>query len=699
MAPHQYRELHGCGDSSKYLLRKVVKVGENKRRRSRCLDTSEVRDKEDFLCSMGLQMRRRPYESNVKENIGKCRKITMPAGVKLRECKVVIKGVQCGICGKNFKCKTDVHVHSSWRHGKCLNAIVDGFEPDNRSTLVKKCEICEERFERDIEKRMHMKKLHRSKAQKLRLILKIAGEVITEIDVKRKHLKINAIDTGTQTEYDVAGVLFESKNDYECRVTTIDPPGPNKSFSSSPVSRIQARKTANQYLDDALVPAKRKKYDENYVPRDKTEERTSCGFVSPAKKFLVSSNDRDDDLSNVLRFAVQPLNDNMDTYNKENVQTQCEIISKCVDPAEDRLALITSEVPFCGYRITSMDTSEPVPQVLKNTVNITNDFLPKSKHVDAFKQTSTSVKEDIATTNEVLFCGYRRIPTSNPEPVPQVLKNSGNITNDSLPKSKHVDAFKQTSTFEEEDACPTQKYSNFSVCTNTRHPEDRTKHGTIVHEDSSAIRKNPPSNAGTAEANDDNEVQEVLRITRGIKERADREINHESPNRSEREMLVMDAIRDMIEMEKRGLHLLGRKLSPKKRKEMIRLSSKNKSIEKETAATAEEHVVPETNELPLRSKEHEFSRVPTSVQESVTERVRQPKERMNVPLKELNRYGINYYNEDAEINNNIVERTLLTPGVERLADSLTKALQHISEMEVNHPEAAVLIDLVDDGDE
>ncbi|XP_046143863.1 LOW QUALITY PROTEIN: uncharacterized protein LOC114878951 [Osmia bicornis bicornis] len=215
MAPHIPRDYHSIGDPWKYSLRGNQGPSENYLpavSRLENVNTSEIRGKEDFLFCMGLQKRRSKRQYTAFNGNCSSKTVNIPAGVMLRDCRVVILGASCNICGRYFKCKTDLDMHIKFRHTistvknitttstQCIeyNEIIkifpDSFKP---STITAK-----ESVELKIRK-------------KLQLTIRIGEEVVVKIPLKRKHLRMKAIDATTQTESHNIAELKANKDGYE----------------------------------------------------------------------------------------------------------------------------------------------------------------------------------------------------------------------------------------------------------------------------------------------------------------------------------------------------------------------------------------------------------------------------------------------------------------------------------------------------
>ncbi|XP_076249030.1 uncharacterized protein LOC143188596 [Calliopsis andreniformis] len=195
-----------------------------------------------------------------------------------------------------------------------------------------------------------------------------------------------------------------------------------------------------------------------------------------------------------------------------------------------------------------------------------------------------------------------------------------------------------------------------TVPNNDTAPDDNVRTSLPLREES------PKSSVANEKTNDD-EIQEVLRIVRGGNTSTD--INHESPNRNEQEMLVQDAIRDMIRMEEQGWHLLEKELPRKKIRSIGKSNARNGIANENSANRRKKATIPLHNDINVNKNTKEtrvscmkelFAKVQNQhkvcLSDNVKENLMTCNGNINVPSEVLNRYGINYYNETFEINNN-----------------------------------------------
>lgn len=265
MAPHIQRDYHSIGDPSRYSLR-TFRHGEKHCLQSHNFDVSKVNGKEDFFRCMGLQMKRYQYKYKMPNSDHKVKKINIPTGVTLRDCRVIILGATCELCGKCFKCKTDLNIHNSLKHQRRekIHIAIKGTQCSENDIDVWE-EIPKSLNYTTIESNKNfITKLHK----KLHLTLKIGKEVISKISVKRKHLKRKKINIHTQTELHCESELITGENEYESVVSRIDP----SVFCNSPCLRcnscIHVVESSNRYVAGNIVADKQVVYGNSIMQEE-----------------------------------------------------------------------------------------------------------------------------------------------------------------------------------------------------------------------------------------------------------------------------------------------------------------------------------------------------------------------------------------------------------------------------------------------
>ncbi|XP_061932087.1 putative uncharacterized protein DDB_G0271606 [Apis cerana] len=285
MAPHIQRDYHSIGDPSRYSLR-TFRHGEKHCLQSHNFDVSKVNGKEDFFRCMGLQMKRYQYKYKMPNSDHKVKKINIPTGVTLRDCRVIILGATCELCGKCFKCKTDLNIHNSLKHQRRekIHIAIKGTQCSENDIDVWE-EIPKSLNYTTIESNKNfITKLHK----KLHLTLKIGKEVISKISVKRKHLKRKKINIHTQTELHCESELITGENEYESVVSRIDP----SVFCNSPCLRcnscIHVVESSNRYVAGNIVADKQVVYGNSIMQEENhISNRLSCATCTNEKCSVV----------------------------------------------------------------------------------------------------------------------------------------------------------------------------------------------------------------------------------------------------------------------------------------------------------------------------------------------------------------------------------------------------------------------------
>ncbi|CAK9805365.1 hypothetical protein ANTPLA_LOCUS4461 [Anthophora plagiata] len=671
MAPHMQRVCHGIGDPGRYPLR-TLKHSENFLR-PRNVDVSKINGKEGFFNCIGLQMKRFQYKYKTLNGSCSIRTVNIPNGVMLRDCSVVILGTTCRLCGQCFKCETDLNIHIVLTHqtysningtaAKATQCTEDENEMCNKITksLDRATILSEKNF---------VTKLHK----KLRLTLKIGEEIIAKKSMKRKHLKVNTASRCTQTEQYGDTKLSIDNDICESVISDIDPPV----FCNSPYqccnSSIDVVNSPNRYAVSNIVANEQAAceetiaYEGNHVPFKLNE---SCAMF-PNEKCGAACNDP---LNTVpLKSNIIPTTEK-DSLQHSNSKNASIFSEKC----SNSFFTETSK-PVSNFQekhdsikpaINSMNSSS---ERMKQSHANNNRLNGRSKDVNVNEtQTDINMHEKNKYASEKQL---QSVPNVLQVIIPVILPIV--VSNKNISDSSPVKLMIQPAESQQQQE---------------KKLEQIQKTCTVNIEDHS-----------------DEEVQEVLRIIRGRS--ISTEINHESPNRVEQEMLLQDAIKDMKRMEDQGWHLLEKdNASPIKKKKRIRTNAKSNSKSNEAndeCAKQKQTISVQPNSecnvvrQPVREKyisdarEH-ISKVQNdtttmcqldNVKESVT--TCNGVNNIDASLEDLHRYGINYYNEVFEVNNNTTE------SVQKPVSPFLVPCSGGTENRSNRP---AIIDLVDDTDE
>nr|XP_033202520.1 bromodomain-containing protein DDB_G0280777-like [Bombus vancouverensis nearcticus] len=164
-----------------------------------------------------------------------------------------------------------------------------------------------------------------------------------------------------------------------------------------------------------------------------------------------------------------------------------------------------------------------------------------------------------------------------------------------------------------------------------------------------------------AKDNSDDDVQEVLRIVRG---HSTADVNHESPTRFEREMLLHVAIRDMKRLEGEGWHLLEKVIdyTGKKSKSSTKCCETNDECIKKMKkiiteldfdcrnSTKEKYISHMKEHIAKMQSYNNIAAICGS--DSVKENLMTCNENINISSKMTRQHNINHHKGKFEINNN-----------------------------------------------
>ena len=637
------RDCHSVADPNSYSPRTSSNRGEDHVPRARDVGDTAITSKEAFFRSMGLQMKGYQYGYTTLDGVHRTKKINVPCEVKLRDCSVVVPGAICRLCGKYFKCVTDVNAHATSRHRH--------YPTDD---VVVSSELCcatdsSQAWEAS-PKPAEQATIPAGKSPgtklsgKLRLTLRIGAEVVARRAMKRKHLRIHTVtDIATQTEstHRVEELIMRK---CESSAPRIDLPVLDNSPCQCCTSSMHVVNSTNQYLAGNIVVSKDTDCEASATNKgssDLDRLAESCASSTGEKVNGVS-------LSNV-------------TQNVEQNDTTAGMF--CFrDGNPDELSTLHYLSPVSDLNDNSWVTSY-------NSIRNDNAGIVSDDSGILSEQTVQSPEKDINANVK---------PREKPFEQ-QSLQNSGATSPVIVPIIIPI-----------------------LVSNNDTPPANKIQHRPPTH--SQQRNPTPPS---VAEWNADDEVQEVLRIIRG--QAISEDINHESPNRSEQEMLLRDAIRDMLQMEEQGWHLLERgdtvELARKRRRAAGKSDTRNGNANDDSGrrkkrapaqpsfdgnvirSVANENYVSSTRELFAKVQKSSQSRV--CITDSVKENLMMFNSNINVPSEVLHRYGINYYNEPFEINNN----------TETVQGSVNRFLVPCSGGTENRGNRPTVIDLVNDTDE
>lgn len=498
---------------------------------------------------------------------------SVPPGVTLRKCSVVIIGSTCKICGRDFKCESDVSVHSRWRHNGTIGSLIDDLHHEiYLENIGQKCDICDVQFQTISDLKSHKRLIHkhgtRSKYRKkgrrketVRVKFKLNGMTTMDVNLHRKYLKMENnlkyfVDTGTQT----LDSLEIEKHQDNC-AAHIDLFLSDHVVDNNHIQHIRPHKAANRYIVGKFTSTKG-----DAIVRSTTVVGRSLSEISNTshRDVIPDSNGSCEEYENHSNFISQEntadtwrsfLN-NLDTYNKENSQRNLN---------ESKRKNV-----YCQAEFLSNDNNVPL-----------------SYQREKFDKTSLTSKQ--LSANEI-----RYNPTIKQSNIAAKDKRSVELTN-SLANS-------------EETAIENEKNKIY---------ETATKH-SLASLTRSVFNKKNESIKGNSNVDDD--IQEVLRITR---RNVQSDINHESPNRTEREILVQNTGKKLLTFP----------------------------IQRESAICPEKCNAGFTTNF----EPSDYPAFTTVTESSYQFLANAFNKKLGIYLEDMHHFGISYYDELAEINNNNLE--------------------------------------------
>ncbi|XP_012525577.1 uncharacterized protein LOC105830649 [Monomorium pharaonis] len=526
----------------------------------------------------------------VDEQAGR-RGFRVPAAVTLRECSVVIVGSKCRICGRDFKCESDVALHTQWRHnaaagyGSLMDILDHGLNLGDLGD--QKCDVCDMPFGTISDLRIHKRLMHRhqqrsrqrgrrSRREMVRVKFKLNGVTTTDVSLDRRYM-INLQNGSSETEQYLVDVFTqtlepqESERHQDDRATgsSIDLSFPNHVANKSHMQHgdgIRPHKAGptNRYIVGKFTSTK--------------DDATACRTVVVGRSLVKITN----------------------------------------TPHKDAIA--GSDGSCEGYKshcyLTSQETEADV-------------------FIKAFADSLDRDKKDASRTNErdkrSVYCQSEISLSNNDTKVFLVCQpeTSDDTSLGSKQNSWPSESPRYSIGWSDEVAGiqETAGLANFVIDSTETIVNNHEEYHDI---DRDVKRLHPPPlrrfnekiESMNVNTSIDDDVQEVLRITRG---NAQCDINHESPNRMEREILVQNAVSDTFT------------LPPQVEQQQIVCPEKC-------------NVAFTTNYEP--SDYRSFMTVTESNYEFLTNSF---DKKLGIYLEDLHHYGIRLYNDLPEINNNFEE--------------------------------------------
>jgi len=396
--------------------------------------------------------------------------IRVSTQVKLRECSVVIIGSKCRICGRGFKCETDVAVHQRWRHFEPLMGDLENIlymKNTSHYSSQSRCNIYG--IETIPNLRIHECQIQRYRKKRrertVKVIFKFNGIITTDRRINRKYLKMwsvqqYSVDISTQTE------PLENERSQDNSATNIDLLLPDHATLNAVQCSVRPYKAANRYILGKSIS-------------------TACSMVG--KSLMVISN-------TPHRNAISDSNGSYIEYS-----SSCDSMSR-----EDRMnTLIVDNVNIQNETNSRINTCKTRNAYYRSKISILNNrkISPACQQDESIDISSSPICKQHSGSSENLY----HIPTKQ-------FNQNANVVN--IVNVVDVDVNGNDNSFD--DIQITMKRSS--------------------------TRFNDKNESTEVNANVDDDVQEVLRIMRG---NIRNDINHESPNRIEREILLQSAINEI----------------------------------------------------------------------------------------------------------------------------------------------------------
>ncbi|XP_043524538.1 uncharacterized protein LOC122536314 isoform X2 [Frieseomelitta varia] len=679
MALRMQQDYHTIGDPGRYPLR-ILRHGEKNcfqtYNHNIYLDVSKINCKEDFLHCIGLQRKQSQRKYKIINSGREMKRINIPNSVILRDCSIVILGVACELCGKCFKCETDLNIHISLKH-KTYEEIYSTNIKRTQWTRneIEVCEKLTKSFNNTTIESTENFGITKERKM-LCLTLKIGEEVIAKKLMKRKYLKKAFDDMEIQIESGCKTKLIADKNVRGSTVSCIDPVVFNSRCQCCNPS-VHAIQCSNRYLASNIV-ASEQVVREKIIAREKIDAsnrlKESCAIPenkntsdvtihgAPKTPFVLN-----------MSFVTENCN-----IHEVSDSEKCNWEYATSTSSSDTLMLnepchkpqfttASNRILNCDKKsdsVTSLPNDTYTQPVNINTENITEHTKQEDntnqKHFTLNKMDkyiSKNLEDDSQTIHLIL-----------PLIMPIVVPNA------SIPSSPINVTIRATST---EQRKQPQQREQLQL---QQEPEESQEQSQLEQQQKQITKDS------TIEDNSDDDVQEVLRIIR----RSEEIINQESPTRLEREMLVQVAIKDMKRMEELGLHLLEKVIDCTKKKKRSKPNGKSSDTNDDCAKEKKKRIITESNGgCRNQTKEKHTSGMKEHVvPDSVKENLMTYNENIDI-AEMIRRYGANYYNEASKIHNN----------AQSVQEPVSRFLVPSSGGMENRSNGPIVIDLVNGADE
>ncbi|KAL6257279.1 hypothetical protein P5V15_012207 [Pogonomyrmex californicus] len=417
------------------------------------------------------------------------RDFRVSATVTLRECSVVIIGSTCRICGRDFKCESDVAVHTRWRHNNhAMGSLMDILDRQmNLKNVNQKCDVCDMPFEMISDLKFHKRLIHKNKSRyrgkrqrgKIRVKFKLNGVTTTDVSLDRKYIKIQDsferyVDVYTQTP-----IFYENERYQDNCSGNIDLSLPNHVVNENHIQYgMRPNKAANRYIVGKFAS---------------TKGNAIAHPVVVAERSLVEIS---------------------------NIDTIPDSDDLCKENCEDHYYLVTAknaEVAFVESFINSTNTHDKENLQRRN----------------GREKRNTYCRSEISLSDDFLAC--------QSEEVDKTLSMSKQNSWSSENRHYIVRWSDEIAKTQETDELTNSLLDSMEIILDNEKRYDFNENGTKLPP--SLSRLNQKNESIKVNSSTDDDVQEVLRITRG---NAHNDINHESPNRMEREILIQNVISETL---------------------------------------------------------------------------------------------------------------------------------------------------------
>lgn len=502
------------------------------------------------------------------------RSFRVPAGVTLRECSVVIIGSTCKICGTDFKCESDVSRHSLWRHNGTVRSLIDDLHCEiHLESINQKCDICNLQFQTASDLKIHKRLIHKhgtkSKYRKrpgketIRVKFKLNGMTTMDVNLNRKYLKKNVFKYFIDAGTQTPESL-EIENHQDNCAADIDLFLSDHVVDNSYIQHIRPHKAANRYIVGEFTSTKG-----DAIARSTAVVGRSLLEISNTshRDVIPRSNGSCEEYENCRNLTSQE--NTADTWIRSFLHN-LDIYNK--ENSQGRLNEPEKKNVYCQAEILSNDN--------KISLSYQRDKIDK-----------TSLMSKQLSANEIRSYDLIKRPNETTAD-----KENTKLTNSFVDSEEIIIDIENNSKIDET--------ATKLLASSTRNSSKRKNE---------SIKSN---------SNVDDDIQEVLRITR---KNVQSDINHESPNRSERELLVMK--------QNIGNETL---IRPTRQKSTI-------CPEKCNARFL-------TNFKP-----YSYPAFTTMTESSYQFLANTFDKELNIYLEDMHHYGISYDKEPVEINNNNLE--------------------------------------------